>query len=339
MKKPVPDYSLSKGRCMAQVDFRLAGQRGAPARRSAWRQAWRQVKRDYFYYLMAALPLAYFLVFHYVPMFGIIIAFKDYDPFLGFEGIFTTPWVGFTHFINFFKSIYFNNVMGNTLVISVLKLAFGFPAPLILALLINEVRNQRFKRVTQTISYLPHFFSIVVVAGLVRMLLTVQGGLVNQLVVALGGEAKAFLTDPSLFRGILVTTSVWQTVGWGSILYLAAMTSISPDLYEAAMIDGANKFQQMLHVTIPGISFVIAIQLVFAIGGLLSAGFEQILLLYSPSVYGVADIIDTYVYRSGLLNRQYSYAAAVGLFKSFSALLLIFIANKAAKRVGQPGIW
>lgn len=307
--------------------------------RHGLREVWRLLKRDRFYYLLAALPLSYFLVFHYLPMFGIIIAFKNYDPYMGIQGILTEPWVGFTHFRNFFKSIYFVNVMRNTLTISFLKLIFGFPAPIILALLINEVRHLFFKRTVQTISYLPHFFSMVVVAGMVRSVLTVQGGLLNQLVAAFGGQPRAFLTDPNLFRPILVVTDIWQGMGWGSILYLAAMTSISPELYEAAMIDGANKLQQIWYITLPGISFVIAITLIFRIGGLLNAGFEQILLLYSPAVYQVADIIDTYVYRSGLLGRQYSYAAAVGLFKSITAMILLIIANRVAKWVGQPGIW
>ena len=308
--------------------------------RRGWGEVWRKLRRDRFYYLLAALPLLYFLVFHYLPMFGIIIAFKDYQPWRGVAGILTLDdWVGLTHFRNFVSSIFFWNVMRNTLMISIQKLIFGFPAPIILALLINEARNSVFKRSVQTISYLPHFFSMAVVAGMVRAMLSVQGGLLNQLVVALGGEPRAFLTEPGLFQGILVGSSIWHEMGWSSILYLAAMSQINPELYEAAMIDGAHKLQQMRYITLPGISFVIAITLILRIGRLLDAGFEQILLLYSPAVYQVGDIIDTYVYRAGLLGRQYSYGAAVGLFKSVLALALLLAANKVAKKVGQPGIW
>jgi putative aldouronate transport system permease protein len=305
-----------------------------------WREAWRQIKRDRFLYLLAALPLLYFVVFHYLPMAGIIIAFMKYDPFMGVDAMFDfSNWVGLRHFRNFFNSIFFWNVMSNTLLISLYKLIFGFPIPILLALLINEVRVSWFKRSVQTISYLPHFFSMVVVAGIVKAILTTQGGLVNQVVVAMGGEPKAFLTDPNLFRSILVTTSIWQQAGWSSIIYLAAMATVSPELYEAAVMDGANRFQRMRYITLPSISFAIVITLIFAIGGLLNAGFEQILLLYSPAVYQVSDIIDTYVYRAGLIGRQYSFGAAVGLFKSVLALILMYLANKMAQRLGQPGLW
>ncbi|HXF60669.1 MAG TPA: ABC transporter permease subunit [Caldilineaceae bacterium] len=314
--------------------------RAGLAERRGWREAWRQIKRDRFLYLLAAIPLLYFVIFHYIPMFGIIIAFMDYDPFMGVGAMFDfSNWVGFKHFRNFFSSIFFWNVMQNTLLISLYKLIWGFPIPILLALLINEVRQNWYKRTVQTISYLPHFFSIVVVAGIVKAMLTTQGGLVNQLVVFLGGEPKAFLTDPDLFRSILVTTTVWQTAGWNSIIYLAAMATINPEMYEAATVDGANRFQRMWYITLPSISFAIVITLIFAIGGLLNAGFEQILLLYSPAVYEVADIIDTYVYRAGLLGRQYSFGAAVGLFKSILAMILMVIANQIARKLGQPGLW
>ncbi|HEY9077832.1 MAG TPA: ABC transporter permease subunit [Anaerolineaceae bacterium] len=310
-----------------------------PKKSGQFLETLRGLKRDRFYYLLIILPLLYFLVFRYLPMLGVVIAFQDYDPFLGIEGFWTSPWVGFTHFTNFIKSIFFWRIIGNTLIISGLKLLFGFPAPIILALLLNEVRSTLFKRAVQNISYLPHFLSMVVVAGLVRSMLTVQGGLFNQIVRLFGGDPIAFLTYPEYFRGILVGTTLWQEIGWGAILYLAAMSTINIELYEAAAMDGANKFQQALNITLPGIAYVIAIQLIFSIGGLLNAGFEQILLLYSPGVYGVADIIDTYVYRNGLLGRQYSFAAAVGLFKSLIALLLMVGANRVAKWVGQPGLW
>ena len=308
--------------------------------RKGWREAWRQIKRDRFLYALAAIPLLYFIVFKYLPMVGVIIAFQDYDPFLGITDIFRLDrWVGFKHFRNFFDSIFFWNVMRNTVLISLYKLVFGFPVPIILALLINEVRIRLFQRTVQTISYLPHFFSMVVAAGIVRAMLTPQGGLLNQLVVALGGEPKAYLTDPDLFRSIIVTMDVWQHAGWNSIIFLAAMATINPEMYEAAAMDGANRFQRMWHVTLPSISFAIVIILIFRIGGMLDAGFEQILLLYSPAVYSVSDIIDTYVYRAGLIGRQYSFGAAVGLFKSVLALALMYMANKISQKLGQEGLW
>ncbi len=308
--------------------------------RKGWRDAWRQIKRDRFLYALAAIPLLYFIIFRYLPMVGVIIAFQDYDPFLGITDFFRLDrFVGFKHLRNFFDSIFFWNVMRNTVVISLYKLVFGFPVPIILALLINEVRIHLFQRTVQTISYLPHFFSMVVAAGIVRAMLTPQGGLLNQLVVALGGEPKAYLTDPDLFRSIIVTMDIWQHAGWNSIIFLAAMATINPEMYEAAAMDGANRFQRMWHVTLPSISFAIVIILIFRIGGMLDAGFEQILLLYSPSVFSVSDIIDTYVYRVGLIGRQYSFAAAVGLFKSVLALALMYMANKISQKLGQEGLW
>jgi putative aldouronate transport system permease protein len=304
-----------------------------------WQRLQLFLRKHGFFYLLISPVLLYFLIFKYVPMFGLVIAFKDVGPFSGINGILHDPFVGFKHFVNFFNSYFFWNVMQNTLVISLLKTIWGFPAPIILALLINEVRHTGFKRITQTISYLPHFLSMVIVAGLVYTTLGVQGGLVNQIVKLLGNEPRNFLGDPSVFRSILVSTTVWQTVGWGSILYLAAMTNLSPELYEAAMIDGANKWQQIWAITLPGISHVIVILFIFRIGALLDADFEQILLLYSPPVYAVSDVIDTYVYRSGLLNLKYSFATAVGLYKSVLALVLLLGTNKLAHRMGHTGIW
>jgi len=308
--------------------------------RKGWRDAWRQIKRDRFLYALAAIPLLYFVIFRYLPMIGVIIAFQDYDPFLGLTDIFRLDrWVGLKHFRNFFDSIFFWNIMRNTVLISLYKLIFGFPVPIILALLINEVRVTLFQRTVQTVSYLPHFFSMVVAAGIVRAMLTPQGGLLNQVVVALGGEPKAYLTDPDLFRSISVTMDVWQHAGWNSIIFLAAMATINTEMYEAAAMDGANRFQRMWHVTLPSIPLPTVIILIFRIGGMSAAGLEQILLLYSPSVYSVSDIIDTYVYRAGLIGRQYSFGAAVGLFKSVLALALMYMANKISQKLGQEGLW
>lgn len=297
------------------------------------------LRKHKFYYLLALPGLLYFLIFQYLPMLGVVIAFKDISPFGGFTGIVEASWVGLKHFRTFFSSIFFWDILWNTVWISLLKLFWVFPASIGLALLINEVRVLWFKRTIQTISYLPHFLSMVVVAGLVQATLTVNGGLVNQVIVSFGGEPQPFLTIPQYFRTILVVTTLWQSLGWDTILYLAAMANINPDLYEAAAMDGANKWHQIRHITLPGITYVIIILLIFAIGRLLNAGFEQILLLYSPTVYEVADIIDTYVYRRGLLGLEYSFATAVGLFKAVVAAFLLIGANKIANKLGQTGLW
>ncbi|RAV20893.1 sugar ABC transporter permease [Paenibacillus contaminans] len=295
-------------------------------------------KNKLFYWLL--LPgTIYFLIFHYIPLYGVVIAFKDVTPFDGFEGIFTSEWVGLKHFENFVNSYYFWNIMRNTVLISLYRLLFGFPAPIILALLINEVRIEAFKRIVQTISYLPHFLSMVIVAGLVTTLLTTDGGIVNVFLQKLGFDSIFFLGDKSYFRSVLVVSGIWKEVGWGTIIYLAAIAGIDPQLYEAAVVDGAGRFKQMWHITLPGIMFIVVIMFIFAVGGLLNAGFEQILLLYSPTVYDVGDIIDTFVYRRGLLEMQYSFAAAVGLFKSVIALVLIIGTNYIAKKLGHDGIW
>ncbi|GAA3407873.1 polygalacturonan/rhamnogalacturonan ABC transporter permease [Paenibacillus hodogayensis] len=300
---------------------------------------WNRIRLHKFYYWLILPGLLYFLIFDYLPMFGVIIAFKDVAPFEGIHGILHGEWVGLKHFRRFFDSYYFWNVLGNTVIISFYKLLFGFPAPILLALMINEARTRWFRKTVQTISYLPHFISMVVVSGLVMHLLTTNGGLVNEIVRLFGGEPVNFLGDAHYFRSILVIAHIWQGVGWGSILYLAAMTGIDPQLYEAAVIDGAGKRRQIWHITLPGIVPVMVILLIFNIGGLLNAGFEQIMLLYSPSVYQVGDIIDTYVYREGLIQMQYSYAAAVGIFKNVLAMCLIVGANWIARRLNQTGIW
>lgn len=304
-----------------------------------WKRLRSRIWKYRFYYLLALPGLLYFFIFHYVPMSGIVIAFKEVSPFGGVQGILDAPWVGLKHFERFLNSFFFWNVVGNTLAISALKILVGFPAPIIFALLLNEVMRTSLKRVMQTISYLPHFISWVVVTGLVTALLGSSGGLITEFLNDLTGQQWNFLTSPAHFRGILVVTHVWKTIGWSSIIYLAAMSSIDPHLYEAAAIDGANRFQMARHITLPSISFVIAILLILEMGHILDAGFEQILLLYSPAVYSVSDIIDTYVFREGLLGLKYSFAAAVGLFKAILSLVLILGANRVARRMGQPGIW
>jgi len=300
----------------------------------------RSIRNYKVFYLLAAPGLLYFLIFHYVPMIGAIIAFKNFSPILGIKGIFTSPWVGLEHFQRFFDSYYFMRIFTNTLAISGLKLLFGLPAPIALALMINEVGRLAFKRFVQTISYLPHFLSWVVVAGMMILFLSPTLGIAGDIMRLLGlKEDILFLGSNSLFRPVLVISYVWKEVGWASIIYLAAISGISPHLYEAATIDGASRWKQMIHITLPSIRNIMSIIFILNIGHILDAGFEQIFLLYSPAVYESGDIIDTYVYREGLIGLNYSFASAVGLFKSVIAMVLIISANRIARRMETESLW
>jgi len=289
---------------------------------------------------MIMIPgLLFYLVFYYLPMIGSVIAFKDISPWDGWQGIFTAPWVGLKWFKKLFASRYFGQLMGNTLAISGLKLLFGFPLPIVLALLLNEVRCEKYKRVVQTVSYLPHFISMVVLCGITHTLFSTSG-VINQIYMTVSGNtAINFIGSTKYFRMVLVIMYVWASIGWNSIIYLASISSIDPQLYEAAMVDGAGKWRQAIHITIPSIAPTIVIMLIINVGGLMNAGFEQVLLLYSPSVYSVGDIIDTYVYREGLINLNYSYTTAVSMFKSVVAMVLMLGTNFIAKSLGQEGIW
>ncbi len=295
--------------------------------------------RNIFLYLLIAPGVLYYILFKYLPMFGIMIAFRDYHPFLGLRGIFTAPWVGLEHFRRFFLSAYSFELIRNTFLISLYKLVWGFPLPIMLALLLNEIGSERFKRTVQTISYMPHFLSMVTICALVRTLTTTSGGLLNTIRVMLGAEAVFFLGEPQYFRSVLVISSIWTNIGWGAIVYLAAIAGVDPQLYEAAMTEGARWYHRMAYVTLPSIMPIISIMLILRMGDLLDAGFEQILLLYSPIVYNVADVIDTFVYREGLLNLNYSYSTAMSLFKAVVALVLVLGSNRLAKSLGYEGIW
>lgn len=299
----------------------------------------RSIRKHHFYYYLMLPGLIYFLIFKYLPMIGISISFLEINPFIGLQGIIQGKWIGFKNFEKFFSSYFFGNIVANTFIISGLKLLFTFPTTIALALLINELVNVLFKRVVQTISYLPHFISWVVVAGLAFKLFATSGGLVNHVIEWFGGESLGFLGDPRYFRSVLIATHVWKEIGWGTIIILAALAGVNPELYESAIIDGANKWQQVIRITLPSIAMVISILLIFNIGNLINAGFEQVLLLYNPLVYDVSDIIDTYVYREGLQQLNFSYAAAVGVFKSVTALAMVVIANFTAKRLEQEGLW
>jgi putative aldouronate transport system permease protein len=294
------------------------------------------MRRHYILYLMVLPGVLYFLVFRYYPMYGAIIAFKDYRVLQGFTG---SPWAGLKHFRTIFASPNFYNVLTNTLLISVYKLIFGLPIGVVVALLLNEVRIYSFKRTVQTVTYLPHFLSWVVVFGVLLTTLSPGTGLLNKAIVAAGGQPINFLADPNWFRSVLVASDIWKDLGWGAIIYLAALAGISPSLYEAAAVDGASRFQRILHITLPGLVPVIVLVTLLRIGTILSAGFEQVFVLYNPSVYGVADIIDTWVYRQGIQGFQFSVSAAVGLFKGVVGCTLLVSANTLARRFAGTGLW
>lgn len=286
-------------------------------------------------YLMAIPIFLYYLIFHYGPMYGASIAFKDFSPA---KGIIRSPWVGLKYFREFFSSYYFFSTLKNTLLISVYELFWGFPAPIILALMLNEIKNTKFKRTVQTVTYMPHFISLVVICGLI-IDFTATDGLINNIISFFGGKPSNLLINPRLFRTIYVSSGIWQSAGWNSIIYLAALSGIDQELYDAATVDGAGKWRQTLHVTIPGISSTIIILLILRMGRMLSVGFEKIILLYNPLVYETADVISSFVYRKGLLDANYSYASAVGLFNSVINFILLVISNNISKRLSETHLW
>ena len=299
------------------------------------------VKRNYDLYLLLIPALVYILIFNYLPMAGITIAFKDYNIFAGnnpIDAIWKSDWVGVRHFTKLFNSPDFARIFRNTLIISFYRLLFVFPLPIISAIMLNEIINVPFKRTIQTIVYLPHFLSWAVVSGIFLTLLG-STGLINQFINSLGGPTINFLSSKTWFRTVLIVTDAWKEVGWGSIIYLAAITSVDQQLYEAATIDGAGKIRQLLSVTLPAITPTIIMMLILRIGRILDAGFEQIFVMYNSIVYEVADIIGTYVYREGLGRMNFSYGTAVGLFNSIIALVLVLSSNWFSKRLTDKSIW
>ena len=286
--------------------------------------------------LMFIPGLIYYIIFHYVPMYGLIISFKDFNIL---DGIMASPWAGIKHFEMAFKSEEFWTVFKNTLIISGMKLIFNFPAPIILALLLNEVKNIYFKKVVQTITYMPHFLSWVVLAGIVINFLSPSTGPINMLIKSMGGTPIYFIGSRNWFRQVLVGSALWKEVGWGTIVYLAALSNVDIEVYEAAVLDGANKFKQTIYVTLPAILPVIVIMFIFAVGAIVNDDFDQIFNLYNPAVYSVGDVLSTYIYRVGLENMMYSYSAAVGLFKNVIAFALIIITNKISKKYSEYGLW
>ncbi len=296
---------------------------------------WARIKRDKFLLLMLLLPVAYYFLFHYQPMYGVVIAFKKYSVRKGIMG---SDWVGLKHFSKFLSEPYFWQLAQNTLILSFYDLLFGFPAPILLALLLNELRGDKFRRVVQSTLYLPHFISTVVVCSMVANFLSLNGFL-NRLLSGITGQSVQFLNEPRYFRTIFVASGIWQGMGWGSIIYLAALTGINPELYEAATMDGANRLAKMRFVTLPCIAPTISIMLILAVGRMLSVNTEKVLLLYRNATLSVADVISTYVYRRGIQSSDFSYATAVGMFQSVIGMFLLLGANGLTRALGNESLF
>lgn len=296
----------------------------------------RQLKRDRTFLLLFAPVLVYYIMFRYVPMFGIAISFMDYNLFKGIGG---SEWVGLKYYKIFFENRDALVIIKNTVLLGLYKLAFGFPAPIVLALLLNELRSAIYKRFVQSVSYLPHFLSTVVVSSMIVMLLSPSTGWINHAIQWLGFPAIHFLQKAEWFRTIYIASEVWQQVGWGSIIYLAAITTIDPQLYDAAKMDGAGRWKQTLHVTLPGISAAIVILFILQIGHILEIGFEKVFLLSNAATYDTSDIISTYVYRTGILQGGFSYATAIDLFMGVIGLLFVYVSNQISRKLGETSLW
>jgi putative aldouronate transport system permease protein len=301
-------------------------------KKSIWFRIW----QHRVFYLFLLPGIVWFFIFSYIPMYGITIAFKDFN---FTEGILGSPWAGLKYFEQFFSFYQSGDIIRNTLVISLMKLLIGFPMPIILALMLNEIRITKFKRAVQTISYLPHFISWVVVVTLMQRMLTPYGGPVNELIATLGFDKITFLGNLNYFYQVIILSDIWKGVGWGAIIYLAAIAGVDPQLYEAAKMDGANRFRQMWHVTLPSIRGVMVILFILACGGIMSVGYEQLLLLNTPATASIGTVLDVYVIKAGLEQGRFSYATAVGLFQGIIGLILIITANKISRKVNETSLW
>ncbi|WP_241242751.1 ABC transporter permease [Paenibacillus whitsoniae] len=294
------------------------------------------MRKDFFLYLLILPGVLYFVLFKYVPMWGVLIAFQDYSPYLGFLH---SPWVGFEHFERLFRGSDFAMLFRNTMMINLLSLVFFFPLPIIVSLSLNEIRREWFKRTIQSIIYLPHFLSWVIIVGISFLMLSKTSGVINELIAAAGGIKIDFLTEPRYFWWLLTLQTIWKEVGWGTVIFLAAIAGVDVQLYEAARMDGAGRLRQMWHVTLPAIRNVIVVLLILRIGHIMDVGFEQVYLMMNGAVSEVADVFDTYVYRSGIRQGQFSFSTAVGLFKSVVGLIFVIGANRLAKKFGEEGVY
>lgn len=305
-------------------------------KKSALGNFMRHFKQNKWLYLLTVPGILYFAIFKYAPMYGLIIAFKDYVPFAGING---SQWVGLQNFRDFFSNPDFFRILWNTLMLAFLNIFFSFPAPIILALLLNELRSKVFQRTVQTFVYVPHFLSWTIVVSLWYILFNVDHGAVANFVDSLTGKEIDFLSDPAWFRPMIVLQSIWKEIGWGTIIYLAALSGVDQEQYEAAIMDGAGRFRRVWHITLPAIRSTIIIMLIMKVGSILTTGFDQIYLMTNQLNRTVADVFDTYVYMMGITNGAYSYSTAVGLFKSVVGIILVFGTNKLAKRFGESGLY
>lgn len=294
------------------------------------------LKRYWQLYIFLLPALIYFLIFHYGPMYGVQIAFKKYMPSLGITG---SPWVGFEHFKKFFDSYYFTDLIKNTLGISIYELILGFPMPIILALVFNELKNGFFKKFTQTVTYAPHFISTVVIVGMLVSFLSPSTGIINHIIAAFGGNRHAFLEDPKWFKTIYVLSGIWQNTGWNTIIYMSALAGVNPELHEAAAIDGASRFQRLLYINLPALVPTMIILLIMNFGSIMSMGYEKILLMQNPLNIAASNVISTFTYQQGLIDANYSYAAAVGLFNAAINAILLLSVNKITRKVTDIGLW
>ena len=296
---------------------------------------WKKMKKSKYLYLMMLIPIVYYVLFHYMPLYGVLISFKDYKVA---KGVWGSPWVGFKWFEKFLTDEYFWKLVRNTLLLNIYGLLWGFPIPIALALMLNEVSSSGFKRIIQSVSYLPHFISTVVVCGMVMNFLSLDG-IINRFVAFLGFDKIQFMLMPEWFRTVFTASGIWQTCGWTSIIYLSALTAVDQEVLEAAMIDGTNRFQKIRYVTLPSIAPTISIMLIMQLGKLMSLGYEKIILLYNGSTYETADVISSYVYRRGILNNDFSYSTAVGLFQSVVGVLLLICSNTITKKLSENSLW
>lgn len=303
---------------------------------SGGKSFWRRVKKHKLHLLMILLPIAQFLIFKWGPLYGVSLAFKEFQILRGISG---SPWVGLANFQRLLSSYDFKQVFSNTLILALMNFIFGFPAPILLALMLNELRGKTFKRITQTLSYLPHFISWVILTGIFMDVLSPSRGPIAALFRFLGAEPIYFLGNPKYFRGTLVATNVWKSIGWGSIVYLAALGGVNEELYDAARVDGCGRWARIWHVTLPGITPTVTVMMIMAVGSLVDDNFDQVFNMLNPAVYSVGDVLGTYVYRQGITNMDYSYSTAVELFRNLLSLILVVGANTVARRVNEYGLW
>lgn len=300
------------------------------------RRLGRVFRRDAELYLMILPAVVFFIIFHYGPIYGLQIAFKD---FRAVDGIWGSPWAGLKHFERFFSSYRFGTLLGNTMGLAAFDLVAGFPIPIIFALLLNQFRNRRYKKFVQTVTYAPHFISVVVMVGMIQIFLSPRSGIVNKIIEAFGGDPVFFLGRPELFAPVFVLSGIWQHFGWASVIYIAALSAINPELHEAAIVDGATKLQRIRHIDIPGITPTMVILLILNVGRFMQVGFQKVLLMQNPMNLSASEVIETYVYKTGLLSAQYSYSAAIGLFNALINVILLVSVNRFARKLTETSLW